>query len=233
MQKFVIVSALAGLTVLRSGCSTTSPVQDGEVVGSLVTVADDYVCTFLLPTGSGQGILFDTGGDPAGTNVLAGLQARGISASGISDVFISHGHGDHTGGMLLFPNARTWAFEADAALIAAEGPAGATITDGLQDGMMLPLGNGISVEVLASPGHTPGNTAFLVDGVLVMGDTAVAYTDGTIAPPPDNFSEDPEQATLALSQLAQRLEPRATEINAMVFAHTGSLVTVDALMQWL
>jgi glyoxylase-like metal-dependent hydrolase (beta-lactamase superfamily II) len=60
-------------------------------------------------------MLFDTG---AGTNMgasagklAASMAAAGIAAATVTDVFISHSHGDHVGGLLnasgalAFPNA--------------------------------------------------------------------------------------------------------------------------------
>lgn len=42
-------------------------------------------------------ILFDTGGD--GPVLLSNMQKLGIDVKGIDIVFLSHGHGDHTGGL--------------------------------------------------------------------------------------------------------------------------------------
>lgn len=47
-------------------------------------------------------ILFDTGAD--GTILLSNMQKLGISPKEIQDVFISHAHWDHTGGLSSFLN---------------------------------------------------------------------------------------------------------------------------------
>jgi len=48
----------------------------------------------------GRRILFDTGG--RGSILLANMHALGIAAGEIDDVFISHAHFDHTGGLSAF-----------------------------------------------------------------------------------------------------------------------------------
>jgi len=42
--------------------------------------------------------------------------------------------------------------------------------------------HGTHVEVYALPGHTPGSAAFLVHGVLFLGDAAQGMRDGTLGP---------------------------------------------------
>ena len=43
-------------------------------------------------------ILFDTGADPAGSPVDAALGALHAGRGDVTDVFLTHGHGDHTAG---------------------------------------------------------------------------------------------------------------------------------------
>jgi len=50
----------------------------------------------------GKNILFDTGGN--GKILLANMQALKIDSKSISDIFISHHHFDHTGGLSHFLN---------------------------------------------------------------------------------------------------------------------------------
>jgi 7,8-dihydropterin-6-yl-methyl-4-(beta-D-ribofuranosyl)aminobenzene 5'-phosphate synthase len=59
----------------------------------------DWGFSALVETG-GREILFDTGG--SGSILLANMRKQGIDAGGISDVFVSHSHFDHTGGLSAF-----------------------------------------------------------------------------------------------------------------------------------
>ena len=52
-------------------------------------------------------ILFDTGRRPE--TVLQNAQELGIDLSEVEDVFLSHNHGDHTGGFVTLRNRLTTA----------------------------------------------------------------------------------------------------------------------------
>lgn len=58
----------------------------------------------------GRKILFDTGAN--GAILLANMKTLGIAPQGIGDVFISHAHFDHTGGLAAFlavnPDVAVW-----------------------------------------------------------------------------------------------------------------------------
>ena len=56
-----------------------------------------------LVEADGRRILFDTGARP--DTVRANLKDLGIDLSGITDLIISHNHGDHTGGLLTLRSA--------------------------------------------------------------------------------------------------------------------------------
>lgn len=68
---------------------------------------------------------------------------------------LTHGHGDHSGGVKYFPEV--YVHQADFGMT----PAGATAErHSLEDGAVLDLGDR-KVEVVGIPGHTPGSVAFL------------------------------------------------------------------------
>jgi 7,8-dihydropterin-6-yl-methyl-4-(beta-D-ribofuranosyl)aminobenzene 5'-phosphate synthase len=68
-------------------------------------VAPEWGFSCLI-TGAPHTILFDTGG--SGTTLLANMRRLGIAPNEIQVVFLSHFHGDHTGGLarLLEKNSR-------------------------------------------------------------------------------------------------------------------------------
>lgn len=132
----------------------------------------------LIDAGAGANM-----GEGAG-KLPASLRAAGVEPSTITDVLISHGHGDHVGGLvdaagaLTYPNATIrlsapeWtALQADAqmaTLVTAIAPKVETFEPGAQ----------VTPAVLAVPirGHTPGHTGYEIhsgdDRLLYIADSA-------------------------------------------------------------
>lgn len=151
----------------------------------------------LLVKAGERVLLFDTGAasnfGPTAGKLPASLAAAGIAAASVTDIFVSHAHGDHIGGVvdaagkLAFPNATVhlskpeWEFltqlDAEkakafgignhAALIAALAPK----LDAFAPDTELVPG---AVKAVAIKGHTPGHSGYLIgsgaDTLLYIGD---------------------------------------------------------------
>ena len=139
----------------------------------------------LLVEGNGRVMLFDTGLGPGVHGVLQGSLARaGVSPQAVTDVFITHSHGDHVGGLVTadarpaFPHgvvhmsAAEWAWmraePRNPALIAAITPQ----VRPFQPGTAIVPG----VSAVALPGHTPGHVGYEISSgaahLFDMGDLA-------------------------------------------------------------
>ena len=131
------------------------------------------------------------------------------------------------GGIPSFPAADVYAIEADAKAIRRKH---SRTVRGLADDDVVKA-SGTDAEVFALPGHTPGSAAYLVYGVLFLGDSAAAAYDGSVQA---NwlFSDDSELNEESLAALARRLEGRASDIQQIAFGHQGPVDGLEPLLKW-
>lgn len=144
----------------------------------------------LLVEVRGRRVLFDTGNGEFGSNtagrLLESLALAGIAPDTVDAVVISHFHGDHINGLrnkagqITFPNARIyvpepeWNWWMDDARMAASpearrggflgsrrvfGPLAESVIRFTPGSEVLP-----GLRSLPAHGHTPGHTAFLIEG---------------------------------------------------------------------
>lgn len=193
----------------------------------------------LLVRGEGKVLLFDTGAARVdfaqGGKLNDSLRAAGVEPAQVTDIFISHSHDDHLGGLttadgaLAFPNATIhisapeWAaMQAEprrAALVKAMTPKVAAF----QPGAVLLPGLVSAVEV---KGHTPGHSAYEIasgqERLLYIGDTAhhfvisVAKPDWTIA-----YDGDASAAQASRRALLQKAADQNLRLYAVHFPYPG------------
>src|SRR5690606_12712449 len=193
----------------------------------------------LLVRDGSRVLLFDTGaGDvewARGGRLPASLRAAGVEPSQVTDIFISHRHADHVGGLLAadgapaFPNATVhlttaeWAgIQADAddaALAAAIAPRVAAFEPGteLVPGM---------VTAVVDDGHTPGHSAYLItsgnERLLYIGDTAHHFVVSVQRPEwTVDYDMDAPLAQKRRRELLQRAADENTRVYAAHFPFPG------------
>lgn len=166
---------------------TVGPEAVAEVLRSAGRPTDkiDLSIDALLVRAPGRVYLFDTGlGVPGMSALAASLAAAKTTPDEVTDVLITHSHGDHVGGLVTpdkkraFPNAKVhmsqaeWAFmqsqpqsKETAAVIAGQ-------VETFEPGRVVVPG----VTAVALVGHTPGHTGYEIvsDGarLLDIGDVA-------------------------------------------------------------
>jgi hypothetical protein len=59
--------------------------------------------------------------------------------------------------------------------------------------------------------------------VLFFGDSAGGSKDGRVMPAVRFFSKNPDQNIASLKALVARMQPRASEVEVLAFAHSGPL----------
>lgn len=182
-------------------------------------------------------VLFDTGaGGQMGTEgkLLTSLTAAGVQPAQVTDILISHAHGDHVGGLvngqgqLVFTNATIrmsadeWdALKADptmAALVTAITPKVQTFAAGAE---VLPGVTAVDIQ-----GHTPGHTGYQIssgaEGLLYIGDTmhhsviSVQRPDWTI-----QFDGRADVAEASRRALLERAATENLRLYAVHFPYPG------------
>ena len=187
---------------------------------------DDFVSMYVLPTGRGTAALIDCGFDTSGAALLTTLEERGISPDQVTAIFVTHRHADHVGACHLFPEAQLYAFPD----VEGSGPAAVPVTDGQTIDV-----DGLRVTSYAAFGHTPDSGAYLVDGVLYLGDSATATPTGELAASTMIFSGSDRQPdtdgrnAAVLRELHARLVRDEVVVQRLVFAHSDPLEDFAAL----
>lgn len=146
-------------------------------------------CTILGDPETGEAIVIDPGDEAP--KVLKRLAVHGLKPKAI---LITHTHIDHVGGnqeVKAATGARLMLHEKDlplydnletqAQMIGLVTPIRAAVDDYIHQGDSIPFGNkGDTVQVLHTPGHTPGSCSFFVasQNLLLAGDTLFAGSVG-------------------------------------------------------
>ena len=173
-------------------------------------------------------LLFDTGagsnfGDLGG-KLQGALVAAGEDPTKVTDIFISHAHGDHIGGLvtpagaLAFPNAAIHMSAPEWKWLSGMSPDSAknfgipqvTALVGAIRPKVVPFEPGAKllpgvVEAVPVRGHTPGHSAYRIGAgsntLLVFGDTLHSYVV-SVRKPAWKISFDLDQETGAASRVA-------------------------------
>ena len=203
----------------------------------------------LLVKSADRVLLFDTGADtnfgPNAGKLSASLAAAGVDPASVTDIFISHAHGDHVGGLvdaqgaLTFPNANVhlaapeWkhlsGLEADAAkqvgienhaaLVAALTPK----IDAFAPGTELIPG---VVKAMEIKGHTPGHSGYLIGSgantLFYIGDAAHSHVVSVRRPEwPNSFDGDQPAAAASRKALVESSAASGQRIYAVHFPFPG------------
>ncbi|MBS2030589.1 MAG: MBL fold metallo-hydrolase [Deltaproteobacteria bacterium] len=220
--------------VMASAFAGNAEIVDGaEPVPGVRQVKDGFVSFFVLEAGDGQVVLIDAGTDPEGKALLAELARRKLGPDAVKAIFLTHGHGDHLAAVHLFPKADVYGFGAEAGLMdGTAGPRGPIVrffgkkdsgvrfTHLLADGESTNIGP-LTVKAFLIPGHTQGSAAYLARGVLFLGDSAAATSEGKLKGAVWAFSDDAAQAKASLAGLLNKLDPK--EVTFLAPAHTAPL----------
>jgi glyoxylase-like metal-dependent hydrolase (beta-lactamase superfamily II) len=238
----VVLLVLVGAgTLIAVTFMGRKPIADGQEINGIRIIVDGITSFAVVPIDSRQVVLIDAGNDQDGKAVLAELTRRGLGPEAVSTIFLTHGHPDHIGAVHLFPHAQVMVLEPDVPLVEGrEGskgpvtrlfpvrPTGLKVSRALQDGDAVMVGS-TPVRVYAVPGHTAGSGAYLVNGVLLIGDAADVKSDGSLQGAPWIFTDSQPEDRASLVRLERQLTADGAEVKAIVPAHSGAVEGMTAL----
>lgn len=164
-----------------------------------------FVSAYVVARGNRAAIV-DTGTAGSAETIGQSLTDLGLTYADVESVILTHNHGDHIGSigdvLAMAGSATAYAGEADLGGI---------------DGDITGLVGGEDVfgmEMLATPGHTPGSISVIDHGtgLLIAGD-ALVTEGGQPAEPPAQFTADAEGARDSIRELA------ALSFNTLLVGH--------------
>jgi metallo-beta-lactamase class B len=211
----------------------------GRAFDNLIFVGNHWVSAWAIPTSDGI-ILIDAmdNDDEAERIVAAGLRRVGFDPAAVKLVVITHGHGDHYGGVGFFQRTygtRPVASGADWTMMAASlefdrpdwgRPPQRDIT--VEDGGTVRLGD-TTLDVVLTPGHTMGTISLLFD-VKQRGRTHRAMLWGGTA---FNFGRQPDRIARLQAYIDATAKARETaarqNVEVFVSNHDGYDNAVEKL----
>jgi glyoxylase-like metal-dependent hydrolase (beta-lactamase superfamily II) len=171
-------------------------VQVADGVWRIPTAPADFINSYLIKGDDGTLTLVDAGTRTAPKTLLAALAGLGLQPGDVTHLLLSHAHNDHTGGarkVVDATQAQVHTHEREAVYVregrmpqpdvstrggrlmsrlpgSVKGFAEVGVDGTFADGDVLPLAGG--VQVVHTPGHTPGHCSFLhpASGVLITAD---------------------------------------------------------------
>lgn len=207
-----------------------------QVVPNLYQLPVGRSCSFLAVDDAVT--IIDAGRKGSGPKILAYLASLGRSAEEVSQIVSTHYHLDHIGGIAhlkVTTSASVAVHQAEVPFVQGGAPLPSPFRNTalsllmtpftwlsrpprfsvdlrLQDGDRLgPLGG---MEVIHTPGHTPGSISlyFRQQGVLIAGD-ALECRAGKLGPPAPLFTQDMTQAKESIRRLA------SLDFDVLCFSH--------------
>jgi glyoxylase-like metal-dependent hydrolase (beta-lactamase superfamily II) len=224
------------------------------------------VNAYLINTGS-KLVLIDTGAGtlfgPTLGRLMANLRAAGYQPEQVDDIFLTHMHPDHVGGlssngMLAFPNATIhadkhdsdfWLSQANLDKAPADSKgffqgAMASVNPYVAAGKYLPFdGDGAlvpGIRALASHGHTAGHTSYVVESrgerLIVVGD--LVHVGAVQFDQPSvtiGFDSDPKAAAMARDTVFKEAAKEGALVGAahLQFPGLGHLRAAGKAWQWV
>jgi len=194
-----------------------------EIVRGLEYVDGSNANSYLVEESDGTMTLIDAGMQADGKRILGFIDSKtNHKPSEVKTIVVTHCHVDHTRGLAAIKaatGAKVAVHEADANFVSGKqkypSPGGAMgfafsvmspffKTTPVEPDLILKEGDTVGrLEVIHTPGHTPGSISLFDrhDRVLFVGDTA-RFVKGRLEGPPPHFTPRMDQAKTSIERLS-------------------------------
>jgi hydroxyacylglutathione hydrolase len=160
------------------------PLDTAKISDSIFVIKGGMGNLYLVKNNDAY-VAFDAAENPK--KILEGCKALSIDPSKVKAVFLTHSDADHVDGLTVFPLAKVYLSKDEVPLLKENThrhflgmshmnklPVADYIT--LSDGDSIVI-DGITVNTIATPGHTQGSTCFRVGDALFVGDLCTIVND--------------------------------------------------------
>lgn len=207
--------AAVWLTCTLAACAEPGPARI-DVKPNIVGLRAGTTYAYVVRAGEDV-VLVGSGSDKSGRELLAGLGELGLTPEAIDLVLLPTTHAAHAGAAHLIPHARVVVGDGDDALLSRDRmprayeawiaartgkspPVPATLVRALA-GERFVVGT-LTVDVVSTPGVSPGSLCFVVDRVAFVGD-ALAVRGNTVELPSRWRAESPTTLGKVIARLGQ------------------------------
>jgi len=159
-------------------------VKTREIINNIYTINDKFVSCYFIKTGLGF-VAIDSGSNAA--NVATEIRKLNIDPTTIEAVFLTHTDADHTGGLVLFPNAKVYISDKEEQMINGKTRRALLFKNSLRTTGYHLLADNQSIEVsgtkikgILTPGHTPGSMSYIVNDVYIFTGDTLTLQNGNV-----------------------------------------------------
>lgn len=210
------------------------PLETAKISDSVFVIKGDIGNIYLVKDKDVY-VAFDAGDNPK--KIAKGCESLSIDPTSVRAVFLTHSDADHVDGLPAFPSAKVYLSSEEVPLLKDDthrhflgmghmNKLPVSNYNAISDGDSIEVG-GITVNAIATPGHTQGSMSFRVGKSLFTGDLCI-IVDDRVRPMIKIFTEDTIMDSASIRKIAS-----LSNFDRIYTAHTGYTVNLEkALEMW-